>query len=108
MKNFILFFRIVALAAVVCLSPAAFSQNDSVFPPDSGRTLHSPADCAVFITGDFESECILPLGKPDTYLNEEGVSLIACKNVGAPFSFVYSAIKESETKASICFRTEAE
>lgn len=79
MKNFILFFRIMALAAAMVLSPAAFPQQDSVSPPDSSRTLHSPADCAVFITGDFESECILPLGKPDTYLNEEGVSLIACQ-----------------------------
>lgn len=93
----------MALAAAVCLSPAAFSQHDSVSPPDSSRALNSPSDCAVFITGDFESECILPLGKPDTYLNEEGVSLIACKNVGAPFSFVYSAIKERD-----CLRTEAE
>lgn len=69
----------MALAAAMVLSPAAFPQQDSVSPPDSSRTLHSPADCAVFITGDFESECILPLGKPDTYLNEEGVSLIACQ-----------------------------
>lgn len=32
----------------------------------------------------------------------------ACTFAGTLHLFVYSAIKESETKASICFRTEAE
>ena len=69
----------MALLASFLLPTAAYSQQDSVGRPDPDRFLDPYQGCAVFVTGDFESECILPLEKPGAYLNEEGTALIACQ-----------------------------
>ena len=65
------------------LLPAANAQQGSNFPPGSGPS----GQCVVFITGDFESECILPVDKPGSdYINEIENTLIACQGMTVTYT----------------------
>ena len=57
--------RVLALFLMCLFAPMAFAQQP-------------PQPCHITITGDFESQCILPRDKED-YINEEPESLIACQ-----------------------------
>ena len=86
MNKLLLFFRILTLFAALALTPLAFSQQDSIDQSNPDRFLDSPQACVVFVTGDFESECILPFEKPGAYLNEEGTTLIACQDMEVTYT----------------------
>ena len=81
MRKIIYLLRILAFLAAMVLMPAAFSQQGFIDPPGPGPDTTVSGACAVFVTGDFESECILPYEKPRSYINEEGNALIACQGM---------------------------
>ena len=67
------------------LLPAANAQQGSNFPPGPG--LNPSGQCIVFLTGDFESECILPIDKPGSdYINELENTLIACQGMTVTYT----------------------
>ena len=57
--------RVLALVTMCIITPLAFAQQP-------------PQPCHITITGDFESQCILPRDK-DSYCNEEEDEVIACQ-----------------------------
>lgn len=57
--------RVLALVTMCIITPLAFAQQP-------------PPPCHITITGDFESQCILPRDK-DSYCNEEEDEVIACQ-----------------------------
>lgn len=67
------------------LLPAANAQQGSNFPPGPGP--NPSGQCIVFLTGDFESECILPIDKPGSdYINELENTLIACQGMTVTYT----------------------
>ena len=74
--------RVLALFLMCLFAPMAFAQQP-------------PQPCHITITGDFESQCILPRDKED-YINEEPESLIrSALQLNMAGTFFWTAEKKS-------------
>lgn len=57
----------------------------ALFVPLVLQAQQPPQPCNIVITGDFESQCVLPLGKY-TYYTEYGDVLVACKGMQVTYT----------------------